>query len=129
MQKLIFFVTLVFTMSFFSCEDNTELMTTLPDSLIDRVWIHAHEDDKNTLAVYRPADVITLPISRYRQTFLFNADQTCDYSVLAPNDAHYGEKGYWNFDMGVVSIFNDDDQLQFRLEIVEANSQVLKIRK
>ena len=127
MQKISYLIIAVSFLTF-SCEDELS-STQMPEILKERTWVHNHEEDREDLAIYKPADVVTLPLSWYRQTYLFYSDKACDYLVLAPNDAHYIETGYWTYEEGVIRVFNAQDELQHSLEVVNWSNTALVLKK
>jgi len=78
---------------FNSCGRN---LTSNSDSLIINCWTDSHEEATHDGSdIYRPCDFKAFPPSRYRNAFTLKEDGTCNYLVLAPDDAHHFLDGKW----------------------------------
>ncbi len=129
MKKRVVFIALVVltSLAFVNCEDKTasneETSTT---SLLKKdVWEHSYEESLNT---YRPLSY-NLPISRYRQSFHFEDNNVCTYSVLAPDDGHYSKEGRWEFneENKNLTIFDENSKILYDFKIVELTENILKV--
>ncbi|PID89224.1 MAG: hypothetical protein CSB01_03115 [Bacteroidia bacterium] len=108
-----------------SCEKDNGT-NTIQTSLLQKTWLHSYEEGDN---IYRPNDYTDFPPSRYRQYFAFQKNNICSYSVLAPNDAHYDEKGEWKFNPNdnILEIKNSKAEVLYRFKILELKTDILKV--
>ncbi len=61
-----------------------------------KTWIHSFEEQNNyTQHIYRPINYKEFPASWFRLKYIFEPDSTCQWLVLADNDAHYLQFGTW----------------------------------
>ena len=83
--------------------DNTETPTPqfkhdLPDFFFNQKWLRSpNEDEKRGGEVYRPESFKNLQPMRFRPTFIFHGDKTCQYMSLEPNDAHKMKDANWAY--------------------------------
>ncbi len=111
---------------FISCEKDNENQNTQV-SFLKQTWYHPYEED---YTIYRPNDYKDFPASRYRQSFTFEDNNVCSYSVLSPNDAHYDKKGKWNFNTAdnILEIRNLKSRVVYKFKIIELNKDILKVQ-
>ncbi len=83
--------------------------------LLCKQWVHAHEEDTPTEAVYRPAGY-KLPRSRGRTGFELKPDQTLKNLSIGPTDAPAETAGSWEIEEG------DEPTIQIQLETGETQS-------
>jgi len=111
-----------------SCENEDELsIESLEESPLIGCWTNSYEEGDG---VYRGCQSQSFPASRFRQVFEFRADFTCDYLVLASNDAHYFQEGRWNFneERKEVSIMDLEGNALMSFVIIDANQESITIR-
>jgi len=129
MGKFIFLVIALSTaIMFTSCEKDKN---TNHISLLKKSWTHSYEENTSEIYdVYRPSDYKDFPASWFRQVFYFKDNNVCDYLVLAPNDAHYMEKGNWEYDEKTnnIKVMNMKYDILYELEIIELRDDLLKIK-
>jgi hypothetical protein len=91
-------------------------------------WKHSMEEETNSIQIYRPGDYQEYPASRYRQIYRFEEDGKCEYLVLASNDGHYFDGGYWTYvkDTHILSIADSADQVIEQFDILELTSSILR---
>lgn len=129
MKKLLFislFLSLVITM--LSCEKDYKFNEA---DLIGVQWIESHEEKPSEeIEIYRSQRFHTFPPFRYRQTFYFESNNMCEYSILAPNDAHYTARGTWEYneDTDILRIYNSRSEKIYEFEVVEVTSGVLTLK-
>ncbi|OEK04147.1 hypothetical protein [Roseivirga misakiensis] len=109
-----------------SCENEDVTLLSLEESNIEGCWTHAYEEGSGT---YRPCDSQTFAPSRFRQLFNFKPKGEVDYLVLASNDAHYTEAGFWTYDQvsKEISILDDSEHILLSFIITEASEDRLLI--
>jgi len=109
------------------CRADEELYQT---SLLKTKWVESYEEKiSDQVDIYRPGKLEDFPISWYRQVFHFGDENTIQYRILAPNDAHYMAEGSWEYleSNKIIKIYNSDAEKIYELEVVELTSQVLKL--
>ena len=67
--------------------------------LLQRRWVHAHEEDTDREMVFRPAEV-ELPPSRGRAAFELKRDGTFAESGIGPTDRPDAASGTWQLEDG-----------------------------
>lgn len=128
MRKLIF-LPFIFTIiiNITSCEKENEVIAS---SLLNKTWFASYEETTpEEIEIYRPGTHDDFPPSRYRQSFYFNVNNVCEYSVLAANDAHYVARGSWEYDekTKIIRIYNSESEKIYEFTLVELTNQVLKL--
>lgn len=126
-----FFLPCVFALFiiFTGCEDEKNEVTL--ESVLKGSWTQSYEEQTSVeIEIFRHSNSKDFPLSRYRQVFIFEENNQCQYLVLAPNDAHYVESGFWEFDekSNIIKIFNLNFELLFQFEAVEFTDSLLKLR-
>ena len=126
--SLLGFVSILMTQSFTACDQTAAPTITNPDFLLN-CWIHVHEEVVEEGRYFQPCDLSTLPPSRLRATYDFQANGVCTYAVLAPNDAHYSLTGTWEYDPenAHVKIYDADQVLVADFEVLELTEDRLII--
>ena len=100
-------------------------------SLLEKSWTQSFEEKtSDDIEIYRPSDYKEFPIARYRQVFSFHDNNVCEYLMLAENDAHYMEKGKWEFDdkPNIIKVLNSDSEIIYEFEIVGLTDELLKLK-
>jgi hypothetical protein len=92
-KSLIFFA--IFCI--FSCSSSTDPEEDMIDmKYFSGSWLNSYEEeDTNTNFIYRPENYKSFPSSWFRMKYVFNEDNSCQWLVLAGNDAHYLKSGTW----------------------------------
>ena len=105
------------------CESNVENER----NVLNKTWTHSYEEDVADRLIYRPIDYAQLAPSRYRQVIQLNRNTICNYSVLAPNDAHYMEQGKWTYSESdkKLQLRNATNELKFDFIVVRLESDLL----
>ncbi len=130
MKKFIFlnFVFLLI-MLVAGCEKNDDELTQT--SVLEKSWTRSYEEETlEEIEIYRPSDSKDFPLSRYRQIFNFKDNNVCEYLILAANDAHYLESGFWDYNekTNIVTIFNLDFEILYVFEVVELTDILLRLK-
>ena len=62
--------------------------------------------------------------------FYFESNNVCEYSVLAPNDAHYTARGTWEYkeNTDVLKIYSSGSEKIYEFEVVEVTNDVLTLK-
>ncbi|QCX38066.1 hypothetical protein FF125_06355 [Aureibaculum algae] len=124
-KKLLPFIFgLIFTT--ISCSsDDVDLNPNYPSEFIN-TWLESYEE---SYGIYRPSDYKIFPESIYRQSYTFMINNECEYLVLSPVDAHYIEKGYWEYieKDNVINIYNPDKELFKKLKVTSIAAELLQI--
>lgn len=116
----------------FSCDEEQVYPVGLDQNLTGIEWTRSLEEEADPNAmpqIYRPEDYADFTATRFRQTFQFNTDKSCEYKVLAPNDAHYTTTGSWAMDTSrVLTIFDESENQIFEFEIVRLTDNKLVLQ-
>ena len=93
-------------------------------------WIHLHEEDAGGIEVYRTKKY-TFPVSRGRQGFEFRKDGTFIQSAIGPVDINENTPGKWErvADKEVKITLDNAEKSQYRMEIVDLEKDMLKVRR
>ncbi|HUH28438.1 hypothetical protein [Gelidibacter sp.] len=109
-----------------SCKTGaSDLNPNYPDEIINS-WLESYEEADGT---YRPSDYKSFPESRYRQVYKFMEKNTCEYSVLSPEDAHDIENGFWEYieDENVINVYNQNMKLHEKLKVISISANLLQL--
>lgn len=98
--------------------------------LLERTWLHAHEEDQGDTVVYRP-NTYTFPPSRGRTGFAFDHNGLFTQFDIAPTDGIEGRKGRWTAENDHTLRISLDDKKSpdYKLELVSLKNDVLKVRR
>lgn len=104
-------------------------MTELPDEIFWK-WVHSFEEDTNGITVYRPFEY-DFPQARGRGGIEFRPDGMFIAWEIGPADANRGINGHWEMEgSGRVRVsFKESNRPSTVLEILECDSQILKVRR
>ena len=126
-MKTILYLPLFLLVILFSCKEKSNPVNSDVDynyfykSLTNSYEEQIINDPPN---IFRPSDYKEFPAARYRETLIFNQDNTCSYLVLAPNDRHYFKDGKWNLDDQGKNIITNTVYKKF--QITELKQDILK---
>jgi hypothetical protein len=117
----------IVTLSIFcSCNSNK---IEKPNPLLLKCWIASYEESNSNIEpyIYRPCDYKDFTIIWYRNSFTLKEDWTCEFLVLAPNDAHYFIEGTWelNESNDVITLYDFDEKVLAQHEIIEIEEDLL----
>lgn len=92
-------------------------------------WLHAHEEDTGTEAVYRPGDY-DFPPARGRRGYEFRADYTCSSIGISARDGSTRTSCTWKMTKGaepeITLTYSDGREEVVRLVSVDADRLVLR---
>ncbi len=114
---------------FVCCDKDTDTQP-VQITLIENAWTASYEENTDeVISIFRPSDYKEFPPSMFRQRYIFHNDNSCEYLVLAPNDGHYMQSGYWSYDQNkqMVTIMNAESDVVSEFKIVELKHNLLKI--
>jgi hypothetical protein len=101
----------------------------LPEEVLGRRWVHAHEEDTEHEMVFRPAEQ-PLPPARGRQRLQFMPDGTFVESAPGPTDAPDERAGSWKLEGGKLILESDQAPEGLRvLEIASVDKDRLVVKK
>ena len=113
-----------------SCTEEVQLVETFNTRLL-KCWTHSYEEENNTEdKIFRSCDFREFGPSRYRSTYIFEEDNSCQYLVLANNDAHFFQTATWELDeqTQVIVIKGANNEVIQEIEVIELAEDRLKIR-
>ena len=123
-MKKVFFIITCFLATSCSSDDSSTL-NNQKDELIN-TWVESHEEE---YGVFRPSDYKIFPKSIFRQSYTFMENNKCEYLVLSPVDAHYIDKGLWEYneENNSIYIYNLNNKLIHELKIITLASNILQL--
>lgn len=111
---------------------NTCRNSTLESKLIGTTWLHAFEEDKEDVMVYRPNTYDFAP-SRGRTGFTLEKNGVLKQYDIAPTDGLEEHTGEWtkiDNDKLLIEIKENSQSAQkYIIEVVSVNNDVLKLKK
>jgi hypothetical protein len=97
--------------------------------LLQKRWLHSHEEDSDTEMVFRPAS-FKFPPSRGRAGFDLKADQSYIDIGIAPADGPLETSGTWKLEDNQLQLFKPSSPAPVRtLQIVSVDKNRLVVRK
>jgi hypothetical protein len=97
--------------------------------VLQKHWIHSHEEDTPTEMVFRPAD-FPFPPSRGRHGFELKPDGSYVETAIGPTDKPQKAEGRWSLQGDRIEIHNAGARAPTRtLEVTAATPNRLVIRK
>jgi hypothetical protein len=97
--------------------------------LLQKRWLHSHEEDSDTEMVFRPAS-FKFPPSRGRAGFDMKANNTFVEIGIAPADGPQESKGTWKLQNNQLELFMSSSSKPTRtLQIVSVDKNRLVVRK
>jgi len=103
-------------------------VTTYRDDLLQRRWVHSHEEDTDDEMVFRPADH-PFPPSRGRTSFELRPDGTYLESSPGPVDVPEESTGSWSLEGERLVLGAEGDRPGHAWEITTAEADRLIVRK
>ena len=106
-----------------SCKNDSAEM----DPNIEGCWANAQEEGEH---LYKACDAQVFAPSRFRQTYTFNANGSCEFLVLHPADAHYTREAEWRYDSACNEIHiidPDSDEVLKRLRFTRLTEDSAEI--
>jgi hypothetical protein len=99
-------------------------------ALLEKTWLHSHEEDKNDTLVYRP-NSFDFPPARGRTGFKMDADGTFHQYDIAPTDGLEELPGRW--EMASEKLLNvtfpNKKATDFQAEIISITPDMLKVKR
>jgi hypothetical protein len=97
--------------------------------MVQRKWVHSHEEDTATTVVYRPS-TYAFPPSRGRRSFEFQAGGCLVESAPGPTDRLVSGTGSWRVEGNELCLYSSDTSKQPRiLHVLEATPERLVVGK
>jgi hypothetical protein len=97
--------------------------------VLQRRWLHSHEEDSDAEMVFRPAS-FKFPPSRGRAGFDLKPNQSYVDIGIAPTDGPQESTGTWKLQDDQLQLFNQSSATPARtLQIVSADKNRLVVRK
>jgi hypothetical protein len=97
--------------------------------VLQRRWLHSHEEDSDAEMVFRPAS-FKFPPSRGRSGFDLKPNQSYVDIGIAPTDGPQESTGTWTLQDDQLQLFNRSSATPTRtLQIVSADKNRLVVRK
>ena len=98
------------------------------DALLQRRWVHSHEEDTDDEMVFRPDDY-PFPRSRGRTSFELRPDGTYLESSPGPVDLPVESTGSWSLDSDRLVLGAEGDRAGHAWEITSADGERLTVRR
>src|SRR6266705_1628456 len=101
-----------------------------PSKLYGKVWVHSHEEDTDTVKVYRPS-TFTFPLSRGRDKFEIKKNGIFLIYSVGHSDRLNESAAHWErIDKSTIKVAPDNSEISpFRLRIVSCAENRLTIQK
>ena len=97
--------------------------------ILQKRWIHSHEEDTETEMVFRPAS-FAFPPSRGRIGFELRPDQSLVEIGIAPADGPQESSGKWKLQDNLLKFFTPSSRTPTRtLQIISADNKRLRVKK
>ena len=104
-------------------------MSDVTPEVLQKRWMHSHEEDSATEMVFRPAS-FAFPPSRGRAGFDLKPDQSFVEIGIAPADGPQESRGSWKLENNQLQLFKKPSRTAARtLEIVSADKNRLVVKK
>jgi hypothetical protein len=104
-------------------------MADAPQDLLQRHWMHSHEEDTATTTVYRPAE-FKFPPSRGRASFALGPGGVMSEGRIGPSDRQQKNAGRWKLESPELLILEPAGGAGRRtLKIVSVTADRLVIEK
>mgnify|MGYP000507115636 CR=1 FL=1 len=104
-----------------------DLNSNYPEELIN-VWVASYEESPE---IFRPSDYKEFPVSHFRQVYVFKKSNECEYLVSSPVDAHYLDKGFWEYieEDHLIKIYNSQQKLIKEFKVKNYSSELLQLKQ
>ena len=104
-------------------------MADTSPELLQKNWVHSHEEDTATTRVYRPAD-FKFPPSRGRRSFLLHPGGAVSEGGIGPTDRQQKSTGRWKMESADTLVLEGAGGTAPRkLKIISATADRLEIAK
>lgn len=129
------FLLLIATVALSSCTGGIGTGPGNPSGGIDfdnlyKQWTNSREEQiGDGVVIYRAGGFENFPASRFRMSYIFRADRTCDWFYLEPADGHHFRPGTWVRDLREPDIIHiDQDGRTVSYRILELTRDILRMR-
>ncbi|MCW3078475.1 MAG: hypothetical protein JWO32_3084 [Bacteroidetes bacterium] len=123
MKKLLLLSTLLIVLTSLG-----QKKSSLPD-IFYSCWSASYEENKegSQEKLYRPCDH-QFPMSRFRQSIVFDKNGTCKVLHVGETDAHYYVDCKWTYDKKkkILDINDDKGKVKMKMKLVSVDKQTLK---
>ena len=131
MKRIFGVILLCFCLAFTACEEDP--VPSEPAFLYSE-WTHAFEEQQDANAaqmIFRISTSQSFAPSRFRQSYIFNADGTCSYLFLDPADAHHFRAGSfeYNTETRLLTIFDAQENLYDTFRVAELSRDKLVMER
>ena len=104
-------------------------MKDIAPEILQKRWLHSHEEDTDSQMVFRPAS-FAFPPSRGRAGFELKPDQSFIDIGIAPADGSQETMGKWKLDGDRLLLFKSSGSRPSRtLQIISAGADRLVVKK
>src|SRR5947199_3837943 len=104
-------------------------MKDIAPEILQKRWLHSHEEDTDSQMVFRPAS-FAFPPSRGRAGFELKPDQSLIDIGIAPTDGSQETAGKWKVDGDKILFFKSSGTKPARtLQIISADNNRLVVKK
>jgi hypothetical protein len=100
---------------------------TSPD-LLHKRWVHSHEEDRDDVAVFRPA-TFDLPPARGRRSIELRDDGSYVEAFPGPADAPQEAGGRWSLKGDRLALQPDGNQAAEAWQVLTAEADRLRLRR
>lgn len=99
-------------------------------ALLQKTWLHSHEDDQGDVRVYRP-NTYNFPPSRGRTGFAFEPNGQFRQYDIAPADGLEEHIGKWELlENGDIQVsFDKEENRNYKIELISVEPEMLKIKR
>lgn len=117
----------------FSCTQKSGNQEAQATATLINCWTNSYEEnaaDAVDIEVYRPCNFKEFPPSRFRMKFDLQKNNVCEYSVLAPNDAHKTSTGTWEYQTNSATLLikDENDTVVHKFKVMEAQADKLLLK-
>ena len=99
-----------------------------PERILQRRWVHSHEEDTDKEMVFRP-EAFDFPPSRGRRSFDLKPDGSLGEGRIGPTDRPLESQGTWELEDQRLLLRTDPSQTPRVLRIASVNEDRLVIER
>jgi len=128
-MKIVAIILVFIILAFSNCSPKNNCSKINLDQLYNS-WAYESEDDVTGVVSFLPKRQ-NMRRRRFTQTYEFLKNSSCNFSVLAPNDAHYVSEGSWFLDSKTckLQVKNPDNIVVSEFIIVHLSEEKLQLRE
>jgi hypothetical protein len=101
------------------------MATDFQAGLLNKKWMHSHEEDHDHEIVYRPS-TYKFPLSRGRTSFEMEVGGILKIGGPAPDDRHQNKKSVWEIEENIL-VFRHANSVLRKFRILSLNSDKLVV--